>query len=240
MKNEIGIKLYTPENYKNHEEAHLVFEVTNLTDKTLHILKWNTPLEGLITPCLDVKSGNKPVEYDGRMLKRGAPTASDFVTLKPKESISNRVDLSTVYDLSKPGEVKINFDPSKFVYFADTPVMGAVASMAEGFKKPVEKAKLNIKATSFTMQKGKGKRVTEGEEKRKEEQKKKKVKGNANAMMAPAAGGLLPCSTNGGTTPKKAIATLAHTNGYALAKSALAALLNDPSYKLWFGKYAKT
>ena len=81
MPKAIGIKIYAQDNYKNHEEAHLVFEITNLTASTLHILKWNTPLEGLNSPCLDVKSGNKKIDYDGIMIKRGSPQANDFYQL---------------------------------------------------------------------------------------------------------------------------------------------------------------
>lgn len=244
MKNEIGIKMYSPDNYKDHEEAQLVFEVTNLTNKTLHILKWNTPLEGLVSPCLDVKAGNKKIEYDGVMVKRAAPQPSDFYTLKPNESVTSKIDLTTAYDISKPGEVKVNFDPSKFVYYADEPLSAAVASSAMGFKKqtPAAKAKLNIKPTSFKVSKGAGKRVTVGQQARQQEQKKKLGKASPAPMMAMAmaAGGLLPCSIVGGTTARKATARLAHSNGYALAKAALAGLANNAKYKLWFGKHSNT
>jgi len=241
MKNEIGIKMYSPADYKNHEEAELVFEITNLTNKTLHILKWNTPLEGLISPCLEVKAGNKKIEYDGVMLKRGAPQAKDFYTLKPGENVISKVDLTSAYDISKPGEVKVNFDPEKFVYYADQPLTAAVTASASGFKKktPAAKAKLNIKPTTFKVKKGTGKRITEGQYFRQQEQKKKKLNLSAG-LTARKKVGLQPCTVKGGTASKKAIARTAHTNGYALAKAALADLLNNAKYKQWFGKYAKT
>lgn len=244
MKKEIGIKMYSPDDYKKDEEAALVFEITNLTDKTLHILKWNTPLEGLMSPCLDVKQGNKKIEYDGVMIKRGAPQAEDFYTLKPHESVSNKVDITKAYGISKPGEVKINFNPDKFVYYADEPLSKAVSMSAEGFQKQKKTSfSLNIKPTSFQVKKGTGKRLTLGEIYRQAEQKKKQVlpkKAKGTMMMAGTAVTLLPCLLVGGTTARKTIARNAHANGYALAKAALAGLVKDAKYKQWFGTYTKT
>ncbi len=242
MKKEIGIKIYSPDHYKNNEEANLVFEITNLTGKTLHILKWNTPLEGLISPCLDVKQGNKKIEYDGIMLKRGAPQAQDFYTLKPHQSVSNKVDITKAYGINKPGEVKVDFNPEKFVYYADEPLSKAVTASSDGFKKQKKTSiSLNIKPTSFKVVNATGKRLTAGEVHRQAEQKKKKPKSKTiKAMSAMAAPGLLPCQLVGGTTAKKNIARNAHANGYALAKMALANLLNDPKYKQWFGAHTTT
>ena len=238
MKNEIGIKMYTPADYKKDEAAHLVFEVTNLTDKTLHVLKWNTPLEGLISPCLDVKAGNKKIEYDGIMIKRGAPKEKDFYTLKPGASVIAKVDLTSAYDISRPGEIKVNFDPEKFVYYADEPLTMAVEASAGGFKKKTAaaKAKLSIKPTTFKMKSGAAKRMTEGQFYRQQEQKKK-AKISPTMMAAMEAPGLLPCSVVGGSASRKVIARRAHKNGYELTKAALAGMLNNADYKLWFGKH---
>ena len=134
MNKAIGVKIYAQDSYKNDEEANLVFEVTNLTGNTIHILKWNTPLEGLNSPCLDVKAGNKKIEYDGIMIKRGSPQEQDFYTLKPGESVSNKIDLTEAYDISTTGTIKVKFNAEKFVYYVDQPLAKAVAASTRGFQ----------------------------------------------------------------------------------------------------------
>ena len=239
MKKAIGIKIYAPGSYKNHEEAHLVFEITNLTGSTIHILKWNTPLEGLKTPCLDVRSGNKTVDYDGIMIKRGTPQEQDYFTLAPDQTVSNKIDLTEAYDISKPGAVSVNFNPDKFVYYTDQPLAEAVKAGAMGFKRPKTKIALDIKPASFKVSKGTAKRITTGQFYRQEEQKKKKaIKGVG--FKAFKAAGILPCQLTGGTSDKQTKARNAHKNGYDLAKAALAGLAKDSRYKLWFGAYSKT
>lgn len=52
--------------------------------------------------------------------------------------------------------------------------------------------------------------------------------------------GLLPCLLVGGSATKKTRARTAHSNGYALAKAALAGMAKDAKYKLWFGTYSKS
>lgn len=241
MKNAIGIKMYSPDSYKNNEEADLVFEITNLTDKTLHVLKWNTPLEGLISPCLEVKSGNKKIEYDGIMIKRGAPQEKDFYTLSPHESVTSKIDLTKAYNISAPGEVKVNFNPDKFVYYVDEPLTEAVSKSLLGFqKKSKSNIKLDIKPTSFKVSKAPSKRLTAGQFYRQQEQQKKKKISKSMKEAAASVEGFLPCQVVGGNNSKKTIARTAHANGYGLAKAALAGLIKDAKYKKWFGTYNKT
>jgi len=69
----ISAKLYSHDQYKKDEHTHLIFELTNHTKQPLHILKWNTPLEGLKSDCLSVNKNGKRVSYDGLLIKRGQP-----------------------------------------------------------------------------------------------------------------------------------------------------------------------
>lgn len=243
MKKAIGIKIYAQDDYKNHEEANLVFEITNNTSSTIHILKWNTPLEGLTSPCLEVKSGNKKIEYDGIMIKRGTPGENDFYTLGPNQSVSNKIDLTKAYDISKPGAIKVSFNPDKFVYYSDQPLSKALEMSFSGLEKKAKTKKiaLDMKPASFKVSKGTAKRVTAGQFYRALEQKKKKAESATfkTALAAMAAGGVLPCQIEGGTPAKQTKARNAHTNGYELAKAALAGLVKDGNYKLWFGTYTK-
>ena len=105
----LHIQLYSHAEYKKDEATSLIFEVVNPTDKPIRILKWNTPLEGLRSDCLDVKRNGKPVPYNGIMVKRAAPTEDDFLTILPGKSVTNKVDLSVAYDMSSPGHVKVDY-----------------------------------------------------------------------------------------------------------------------------------
>jgi hypothetical protein len=239
MKNAIGIKIYSHDAYKKGEPAQLIFEITNQTDKTLHILKWNTPLEGLQSPCLDIRSGKKQIIYDGIMKKRGLPQAKDFLTLKPNESATQKIDLTEAYDIAKTGSFTVNFDPAKFVYYADQPLADAITTSSFGFPKESGKLKIEMKPASFKVAGGKGKKLTTGAFHRNEELKKKPAV-NIENFSAAATTGYLPCLIEAGTAAKKAKVRAAHKNGYELAKNALAGLVKDEAYTLWFGAYKKS
>jgi peptidyl-Lys metalloendopeptidase len=91
------------------QRVPLVFEIHNQGAKALHVLTWNTPLEGMIGRPLDVTGPKGEVEYRGMMVKRGAPVAENYLHLKPHAKSRKTVDLAKGYDLSAPGKYKVSF-----------------------------------------------------------------------------------------------------------------------------------
>jgi peptidyl-Lys metalloendopeptidase len=74
------------------------------------VLKWQTPLEGIKNDMFWVKRQEEVAVYLGKLVKRSAPGAHDYITLDPKESVSTHIDISEVYDISKSGNYTIEFD----------------------------------------------------------------------------------------------------------------------------------
>src|SRR2546421_11802238 len=66
-------KLVKPEkSFKTQNSVPLKVILTNTSDQDLSVLTWNTPLDDVVTDCLEVTVNGKKVEYDGPIIKRGA------------------------------------------------------------------------------------------------------------------------------------------------------------------------
>jgi peptidyl-Lys metalloendopeptidase len=91
--------------------ASITFTLTNRGDQPVSVLKWHTPLEGIQNDIFDIVHEGKPVPYVGRLVKRGQPTAEDFVTLGPGETASAVVDLGEAYAFPEPGRYEVRYDP---------------------------------------------------------------------------------------------------------------------------------
>jgi hypothetical protein len=62
--------LETQERYAIGEPVELRFSLHNRTDRTLHVLTWYTPLEGLAGEILRLTRDENPVPYLGILAKR--------------------------------------------------------------------------------------------------------------------------------------------------------------------------
>ncbi|WP_163995046.1 M35 family metallo-endopeptidase [Pyxidicoccus caerfyrddinensis] len=83
--------------------------MTNVSSRAVRLLKWNTPVDGLKEDLFKVTANGISAEYNGRHYKWAAPQATDYLNLAPGESVSSKVDLASVYDLSKTGTYDISF-----------------------------------------------------------------------------------------------------------------------------------
>ncbi|XXF76704.1 M35 family metallo-endopeptidase [Myxococcaceae bacterium GXIMD 01537] len=92
------------------EDVAVTVTLTNVSSHPVRLLKWYTPGEGLKEGLLSVSVNGEPVEYIGPHLKRVAPRVEDYVTLAPGESLSGRVPVSGMYDLSETGTYSIRYD----------------------------------------------------------------------------------------------------------------------------------
>lgn len=108
--------------YGRTEAKQLRFTLTNTAGESLHVLKWQTPLEGFTADILEVKRDGQPVRYIGRQVKRAAPSERDYVLILPGKSISATVNVAAAYDVSAPGEYTVAVATRVFdVARGDTP-----------------------------------------------------------------------------------------------------------------------
>ncbi len=91
------------------EPVMVTFRLTNSTAQPLSVLTWHTPLEGLLSSCLEVTRAGAEIPYQGPMLKRGDPDAEDYVTLAPGASVEETIEAQLAYDFSQPGTYRIAF-----------------------------------------------------------------------------------------------------------------------------------
>jgi len=238
-------KLVTPDkSFKTQHSVPLKVVLTNTGDTDLSVLKRNTPLDDIITDCLEVTVNGKNVEYDGPLVKRAPPSAKEYVTIKAGQSVATNFPVSDAYDTSKPGTYEVKLK---------TPVPDvrpkqaglATAMRASSFAPKVHKIKAK---TSFKVAKGTGSRLTLGAAARNKEasQKKKTKAAPAKAAMAKAkstvkkkaaASPPLAPVISGGSATKQTAARKAHKDGYKLCVNALAAMQNNADYVEWLGAY---
>lgn len=100
--------------YQQGERVEMIFRITNQGAKPLWVLRWNTPLEGLMGDCFEIQHDERPVNYLGRMVKRGMPEAAEYVLIPPGESREGRVDLRAAYQVEAPGTYSLIFDSLLF------------------------------------------------------------------------------------------------------------------------------
>lgn len=89
----------------------MTFTVYNRTDSVKTFCKWHTPFEPLMSKYLDITSTEgEEAAYKGPMAKRMMPPPADsYVSIKPKDSLSIKVDLTKAYDI-KPGSYVVRYN----------------------------------------------------------------------------------------------------------------------------------
>lgn len=88
----------------------LQFGLINRGKSRLHVLTWNTPLEGWFGRFLRVTQGGREIPYQGPQVKRGAPVADDYLVLAAGRNAEATLDLTQAYDLTEPGHYQVAFD----------------------------------------------------------------------------------------------------------------------------------
>ena len=85
------------------------FALHNASSRTLYALKWYTPREGVLGDIFRVTRDGQELVYLGRLVKRGSPTASDYVKLDPGGSTSANVDIGPPYQIATAGAYAVAF-----------------------------------------------------------------------------------------------------------------------------------
>ncbi|HWR13412.1 MAG TPA: M35 family metallo-endopeptidase [Terriglobales bacterium] len=94
------------------------FHLTNTSGAALNVLKWQTPLEEFTAPIFQVHKDGVLVPYIGKLVKRGAPTADDYVSIAPGQTVSSTIDLAEGYAIADSGQYTVEFS-SALLDFGD-------------------------------------------------------------------------------------------------------------------------
>jgi peptidyl-Lys metalloendopeptidase len=92
------------------QQVVVTVTMTNFSAEPIQVLRWYTPLEPASAPLFNVTRNGEPVTYVGPLVKRGAPTAADYVTIPAGDSVSRQVVLSSIYELADTGVYTIEYD----------------------------------------------------------------------------------------------------------------------------------
>ena len=99
--------LHTPARVVVGAPVPLRFVVTNQGRQALSLLEWNTPFEGWFGAYVEVTRDGVGLPYRGPMLKRGEPSADEYLRFSAGQSRRASVDLSLPFDLSQPGLYRV-------------------------------------------------------------------------------------------------------------------------------------
>jgi hypothetical protein len=210
----------------NEGEVLISFELQNTSNYEVRVLKWQTPLEGLLTDCLDINVQGKKIPFDGKMIKRGNPSEKDFILLKPGETVKKEIDLTEAYDIPEKAEIQIEFNPERLVLLNDGKEIFNPKKISENSLQDVEV----INHGALLVTERLNKKLTFGEQNRATD--KKKV--NENELIVSA--GLKPPVFMGGTAQSQQIVLNAHREAYRLVNEAIRDLQNNvrPKFIEWF------
>ncbi|MBN6149620.1 protease [Xanthomonas sp. AmX2] len=94
--------------------------VRNTGERIARVPRWELPLGELDASLFEIQRDGSVVDYVGRLVKRAAPRAEDFVILQPGEARHAQIDLGSAYDLSRSGNYTINLNASlQYASFSD-------------------------------------------------------------------------------------------------------------------------
>ncbi len=96
------------------QDVIVTVTITNETGRTVRILRWLTPVDGVEEPLFTVTRDGQPVAYTGPHAKRPQATGRDYVSVKSGESITRAVDLGESYDLTGTGQYEVAFNVSAY------------------------------------------------------------------------------------------------------------------------------
>jgi peptidyl-Lys metalloendopeptidase len=91
------------------DTIRLDWSLTNEGDTSVQILRWQTPLDGIEGDILVVERDGETVPYAGRLIKRPAPEAEDYIEVKPGETLTASFDPSAAYDMSLKGQYTVRY-----------------------------------------------------------------------------------------------------------------------------------
>jgi hypothetical protein len=111
------------------EPVTIYFALVNLTDQELYLLNWLTPFEGIAGDIFRVERDGQPVSYHGILASRGDPSPEAYMVIEPKGALTTEVNLSEIYDFSRPGSYEVAFK---------SPHTSSIAQTTDDFAKTLD------------------------------------------------------------------------------------------------------
>jgi peptidyl-Lys metalloendopeptidase len=210
--------------FRASEDVVVRLTFSNPDSTPQKLLKWYTPAGGVKENLFSITAGNESAEYTGIHIKRPAPTAADYLTLQPGQSVSYKVELTSLYDLPVSGNYEIRYqvetaglhNPALF----NTAQVGTnlPAAPTSELKSEAAFAQIDVDA---------------------------RLKANVERPMLQTMAGSVSYSANCSASQKSTIAT-AFASAKTYASGAYSYLTSYPSatranstrYKTWFGTYS--
>lgn len=91
--------------------------LTNNGNKPAKVLKWYTAADGIEENLFRISRDGENLHYLGAHYKRPAPQAGNYIHLKAGESITQTAEISSVYDFSRTGDYRVQFDVESMQLF---------------------------------------------------------------------------------------------------------------------------
>jgi peptidyl-Lys metalloendopeptidase len=99
----------TRSQFTEEQAVEINLNYKNTGPKTVLIYNWYLPEQQLYDPLFEVTRDGKPIEYVGPLVKRGPPTAENMISIESGKSVSARVQLSSVYNMTETGNYAVQF-----------------------------------------------------------------------------------------------------------------------------------
>ena len=95
--------------YSQGDKVQCNFTLTNIAAYDLRVLKWQTPLEGIRSRCLNVRRNWRSLPYIGMLVKRKwPPPPQAYLLVRAGESVESTFDLTRGYDLKREGRYRVS------------------------------------------------------------------------------------------------------------------------------------
>lgn len=98
-----------PKQLRVGDAISITFELHNRSNRAVHVLMRNTPFEGFLGQYLTIEGPLGTLSYGGAMVKRGPPTADEYLRIGAHAKRRKTLNLAEVYTFNTPGVYRIKF-----------------------------------------------------------------------------------------------------------------------------------
>jgi peptidyl-Lys metalloendopeptidase len=208
------------------DDAVVRVTLQNTSSQDLYVLRWQTAVRGVDADIFDVRLNGKAVAYTGRIYKRAAPQATDYIRIPAGKSVAATAELSAVYDMSRTGEYTVKYR---------VPVQDALSGVG-------------VKIAAAALSHIESNQVFLGVERNERENRAIAEAVAATGEMGQITGlaltpGFVSCSSSRQSSLITALSnaqTLANNSKNYLAAVPSTSRATDPAYKPWFGTYTSS
>jgi peptidyl-Lys metalloendopeptidase len=106
---DLNVSISTTQDALKAGRSEVVVSMKNPTNAAISVVRWQTPLNGLLDNLFEVRLNGVDVPYIGRDAKWGTPTKDDMINIGAGQTLSAKVDLSASYDMFQTGTYEVRF-----------------------------------------------------------------------------------------------------------------------------------